>query len=147
MFNIQETAHELEGMLKDIALKSGIFVPISKDLIKYKKYSIIKLSDGSWGVFHNDNKKRHIASTFLKVSALTVCKMHEKHQTARIQDIERNDRIFEKNYTDSLIYKNTYKKAADTVIKDTALWRYELAHAKAKHAKQIIDGAFYRSIT
>lgn len=147
MFNLQETAHELEGMLKDIALKSGIFVPISKDLIRYKKYSIIKLSDGSWGVFYNEDKKRHIANTFLKVSAFAVCKMHEKHQTARIQEVERNDRIFEKNYTDSLIYKNTYKKTSDNVIKDTALWRYELAHAKAKHAKQIIDHAFYRSIT
>ena len=147
MFNLRETAHELEGMLKDIALKSGIFVPISKDLIRYKKYSIIRLSDGSWGVFHNDVKKRHIANTFLKVSAFTVCKLHEKHQTARIQEVERNDRIFEKNYMDSLIYKNTYKRTADLVIKDTALWRYELAHAKAKHAKQIIDSAFYTSIT
>ena len=93
------------------------------------------------------NKKKHIATTFLKVSAFAICKLHEKHQTARMQEVERNDRIFEKNYMDSLVYKNTYKKTADNVIKDTALWRYEIAHAKAKHAKQIIDGTFYASIT
>lgn len=147
MLDIKETAHELEGMLRDIALKAGIFIPINKDLIKYKKYTIIKLSDGSWGVFHTDTKKKHVASTFLKVSAFAICKLHEKNQTVRIQEVERNDRIFEKNYVDSLVYKNTYKKTTDNVIKDTALWRYEIAHAKAKHAKQIIDGTFYASIT
>ena len=68
MLNLKETASELEGMLRDIALKSGIFVPISKDLIRYKKYSVIKLEDGSWAVFYNDPKKQYITTTFfLKV--------------------------------------------------------------------------------
>lgn len=147
MFDIKDTAAELESMLRDIALKSGIFIPIGKDLIRYKKYSIIKLSDGSWGVFHNDVKKRHVASTFLKVSALAICKLHEKHQSSRIKEIEYNDRIFEKNYTDSLVYKHTYKRTVDTMTRDTALWRYEISHAKAKHAKQLIDRLFYTSIT
>ena len=110
MLNLKETASELEGMLRDIALKSGIFVPITKDLIRYKKYSVIKLEDGSWAVFHTDPKKRHIASTFLKVSAFAVCKMHEKRLSGRIREIEKHDSIFEKNYADSLIYKQTNQK-------------------------------------
>ena len=147
MFNLKETATELEGMLRDIALKSGIFVPISKDIIRYKKYSVIRLEDGSWAVFHTDPKKRHIASTFLKVSAFAVCKMHEKRLSGRIQEIEKHDSIFEKNYADSLIYKQTYRKTTDNVRKDIALWRYEIAHANAKQAKQAIDSVFYASIT
>jgi hypothetical protein len=147
MLNLKETANELEGMLRDIALKSGIFVPITKDLIRYKKYSVIKLEDGSWAVFHTDPKKRHIATTFLKVSAFAMCKMHEKRLSGRIREIEQNDGIFEKNYADSLIYKQTYRRTTDSVRKDTALWRYEIAHAKAKQAKQAIDSVFYASIT
>ena len=147
MINIKTTAQDLDGMLKDIALKSGIFVPITKDMIKYKKYTIIKLPDNAWAVFHNDNKKKHISNTFLKVSAFAVCKLHEKRQSSRITDIELNDKIFEKNYMDSLVYKHTYKITRDEQTRDTALWRYEIAHAKAKHAKQIIDGMFYASVT
>ncbi len=147
MLNLKETASELEGMLRDIALKSGIFVPISKDLIRYKKYSVIKLEDGSWAVFYNDPKKQYITTTFLKVSAFAVCKMHEKRLSGRIQEIEKNDSIFEKNYADTLIYKQTYRKTTDNVRKDTALWRYEIAHANAKQAKQAIDSVFYASIT
>ena len=146
MFDIKETAQEFEGMLRDIALKSGIFVPIGKDLIKYKKYSIIRLDDNSWAVFYNDLKKKHISTTFLKVSAFAVCKMHEKKMSGRIQEVELNDQVFEKNYIDSLVYKNTYKRTADVATRDTALWRYEIAHAKAKQAKQIIDRLFYGSL-
>ena len=147
MFNISQTAHELDGMLKDIAQQAGIFVPISKDLIKYKKYTVLKLPDNTWSVFLNEGRKKHIGTTFLKVSAFALCKLHEKHQLQRIKEIEQNDKIFEKNYIDSLVYKHTYKVTKDAQTRDNALWRYEIAHAKAKHAKQIIDGMFYASVT
>lgn len=147
MFNIKDTAHELDGMLRDIAQQAGIFVPISKDLIKYKKYSVIKLVDNTWSVFLNEGRKKHIGNTFLKVSAFALCKLHEKRQNSRIKEVEYNDKVFEKNYMDSLVYKHTYKRTQDAQTRDTALWRYEIAHAKAKHAKQIIDGLFYASVT
>lgn len=147
MFDIKETAQEMESMLKDIALKSGIFVPITRDLIKYKKYSVIRLPDNAWAVFHTDVTKRHIATTFLKVSAFAVCKLHEKRNSQRVQEIEVNDKVFEKHYTDSLIYKHTYKQTTDHATRDNALWRYEISHAKAKRSKQIIDNIFYATIT
>jgi hypothetical protein len=147
MLDIKQTANELESMLKDMVLNSGMFVPISKDMIKYKKYTIIKLPDGAWAVFHNDVKKKHIATTFLKVSAFAVCKLHEKRQSLKIYEIELQDKVFEKNYVDSLVYKHTYKKTQDNMTRDTALWRFEIAHAKAKHAKEIIDRLFYSSLT
>jgi hypothetical protein len=147
MLNVKHTAQELEGMLKDIVLNSGIFVPIGKDLIKYKKYTIIKLADNTWSVFYNDVRKKHIATTFLKVSAFAICKLHEKRQAVRVSEIEFQDKIFEKNYVDSLVFKHTYKNTKDNTTRDTALWRFEIAHAKAKHAKEIIDGLFYTSLT
>jgi len=147
MFNLKTTAQELEGMLKDIATTSGIFVPISKDLIKYKKYTIVKLPDAGWAIFLNNERKKHIMNTFLKVSAFAVCKLHEKNQVARLDEIEYNDRVFEKNYIDSLVFRHTYKTTKDVQTRDNALWRYEIAHGKAKHCKQVIDSIFYASVT
>jgi EAL domain-containing protein (putative c-di-GMP-specific phosphodiesterase class I) len=123
MLNLKETANELEGMLRDIALKSGIFVPITKDLIRYKKYSVIKLEDGSWAVFHTDPKKRHIASTFLKVSAFAVCKMHEKRLSGRIREIEQNDGIFEKLCELQIDYAQGYGVAKPLPSPDYELYR------------------------
>jgi len=146
MFNIQDTSRDLESMLMDIAVKSGIFVPINRDTIKYKNYLITRDSPEGWNVFYLDKRKKHIANTFLKVSAFTIVKLHEKRQSHRIDDVLRLDHKFEKNYVDSLYYKNTYKKTQDNQVKDTSLWRYEISHAKAKHSKQLIDGIFYSSI-
>lgn len=146
MLDIQETARDLEGMLMDIALNSGIFVPINRDTIKYKNYLITRDHPDGWNVFRLDKRKKHIANTFLKVSAFAVVKLHEKRQGHRIDEVLRNDHIFEKNYVDSLYYKNTFKRAKDLLIRDTVLWRYEIAHAKAKHSKKLIDGMFYSSV-
>lgn len=146
MLNIQETARDLEHMLTDIALKNGIFVPINKDTIKYKAYLITRDSPYGWNVFFLGARKQHIGNTFLKVSAFAVAKLHEKRQSYRIDEIFHNDQIFEKNYVDSLYYKNTFKRNNNPQTRDTALWRYEIAHYKAKRSKRIIDGIFYSSI-
>lgn len=146
MFNLQETARDLDYMLTDIALKSGIFVPINKDTIKYKNYLVTRDAPNGWNIFCLESRKKHIANTFLKVSAFAVVKLHEKRQTHRIDEVLHNDQIFEKNYIDSLYYKNTVKKTNDLQTKDTALWRYEIAHEKAKKSKRTIDGIFYSLI-
>ena len=146
MFDLQQTARDLEHMLTDIALKSGIFVPINKDTIKYKNYLVTRDTPYGWNVFFLGTRKQHIGNTFLKVSAFAVVKLHEKRQTHRIDEIFRNDQIFEKNYVDSIYYKNTIKRSNDPQTRDTALWRYEIAHDKAKRSKRIIDGIFYSSI-
>jgi hypothetical protein len=146
MFDLQQTAQDLEHMLTDIAMKSGIFVPINRDTIKYKNYLITRDSPSGWNVFHLQDRKRHLGNTFLKVSAFAVVKLHEKRQQHRIDEIFRNDAIFQKNYVDSIYYKNTIKKAKDSQTKDTALWRFEIAHDKAKRSKRLIDGIFYSSI-
>lgn len=144
--NIKKTAKELDSMLYDLILKSGIFIPINKNTFNYKNYQVSKNTDGSWNVFLFSDRKHHIANTFLKVTAFTVCKLHEKGQYQRVDEILEDDRIFEKNYTDSLFYKNTVKISNDNVSKDTALWRYEIVHHKAKEAKGRIDRHFYSSI-
>jgi hypothetical protein len=145
--NIKKTAQELDSMLHEIIMKSGIFVPLSKTTFRYKDYLVVKSEDGGWHCFKvADGRKKHIATTFLKITAFALCKAHEKRHARTVDELLSCDRVFEKNYIDSLFYKKTIKSSTDDVSKDTALWRYEIVHSKAKHAKDRIDGIFYMSI-
>jgi len=143
---ILENSAELEAMFYDIAVRSGIFVPINKTSFRYKKYMVIKGPDNLWHVFLLDPKKKHLATTFLKVSAFAICKSHEKRKQYEIDTVLSNDAVFQKQYNDSIFYKATYQRTASPVTKDNAMWRYEMAHAGAKAAKSRIDDIFYASI-
>lgn len=145
-FDLKKTALDLNNMLHDVIVKGGIITPIGKNTYKYKNYLISKNQPAGWNVFFLDKNKKHLASTFLKVSAFAICKVYEKRQYNSIEEILRLDSIFEKNYIDSLFFKNTLTTTADLDRKDTALWRYEIVHLKAKEAKQKIDRIFYSSI-
>lgn len=147
MFDIKAAARDLESLLHDIVVKQGIFVPISKDLIRYKNYTLVKNQDGDWVVLIIKNgKKYHIATVLLKMSAFAICKLHEKGRHSRVTEVDSYDKIFKKNYIDSLFYKKTVESNRDSVSKDNAQWRYEIAISEAKLAKQKIDAIFYASI-
>ena len=75
-----------------------------------------------------------------------MCKLHEKRLGARVKEVLDEDKLFSKNYIDSLFHKNTVKTSKDSIIKDNATWRYELVHGRAKRAKDRIDTLFYSSI-
>lgn len=143
MIDIKTAAQELNNMLNEAIVKAGIFVPINKTTLQYKGYLIQQQDDGSWNVTY---KKSLLANTFLKVSALTLCKLHEKKNYKKFDEVVYNDKLFEVNYTDSRYFKRAVKLATDNVRKDSALWRYEIVSHKAKAAKQRIDGIFYQMI-
>lgn len=147
MFDIKTTAGNLDNMLRDFIIKGGIITPVSKNVFRYKNYLVTRDRTGGWNVFLiNGNTKRHIESTFLKVSAFAICKAHDKNKYNVILDIKKEDSIFERNYLDSLFFKNTYNTSTDYDKKDTALWRLEIVHEKAALAKKKIDRIFYSSI-
>lgn len=146
MFDIKQTAADLDSMLHDIVVKQGIFVAVNKHLIRYKKYIIVKDPNDNWNVILADKRKIHIATVFLKVSAFAICKMHEKGRKHNIDDIKNNDEIFRKNYIDSQFYRKTAQTAKDPVTRESAYWRFELVKDYAKTAKARIDNLFYSSI-
>lgn len=147
MSELKKTSAELEAMLYDIAVRSGIFVPLNRTTFKYKKYIILKGPDNQWHVFLiTGTKKKHIATTFLKVSSFAICKAHEKNKAQKIDDVLNYDGIFKRNYIDSQFFRRTYQVTTDNIVKDNALWRYEVVHQKAKDAKLRIDDIFYSSI-
>lgn len=147
MLNIKDAAQELNNMLNDAIIKAGIFVPVSKNVLQYKNYFIKREQDDSWSIFLiENNSKKLLSNTFLKISAFAICKLHEKRNYRDIAEVENSDKIFQKNYIDSKYFRNTYKISTDEAKKDTALWRYEIVNHKAKAAKAQIDQIFYRHI-
>jgi hypothetical protein len=136
---------KLEAQIYDMAVRSGMFVPVDSRTFRYKKYMILRGPDDRWNVFLMPTKQL-IASTFLKVTAFGIVKMHEKKMSHRIQELEDQDLKFQKNYNDSVFYKNTINVSKDSVRRDNALWRYELVNEKVKSAKSQIDRIFYSSL-
>lgn len=141
--DIKKTAAELESMLSQAVNHAGLFVPIHKNIIQYKTYTVVRQKDNSWAVYDNKNGKTLIANTFLKVSAFAICVLHNKKMFTRVNEVLKDDRIFEKNYVDSIFFKRTYKSTNDEITKDTAFWRYEIVNFTARESKQRIDKAFY----
>ena len=136
---------KLEAQIYDMAVRSGMFVPVDSRSFRYKKYMILRGPDDRWNVFLMPTKQL-IASTFLKVTAFAMVKMHEKRVSHRMQELEDHDSQFQKNYNDSVFYKNTMNVSKDSVRRDNALWRYELVNEKVKSAKSQIDRIFYSSL-
>lgn len=142
MIDLKERFQDFENMFVEIA-SNNVFVPLSKNKLKYKNF-IIEKDRAGWKIEQMSNGYRKcIASTFLKISAFAVCKLYDQQKIHKIDSIIKQDLEFQKNYIDSLYYKNTYKKTKSAVLKDTAIWRYELSHNRAKKAKQSIDKEFY----
>lgn len=136
---------KLEAQIYDMAVRSGMFVPLNPRSFKFKNYMIIRGPDDFWNVFQMP-KKRLVAKTFLKVSAFAIAKLHDQKKSTRISEIEAEDKRFQKNFNDLVFYKNTIKVAKDNVTKDTALWRFEIVNEQVKAAKAQIDSIFYSSL-
>jgi hypothetical protein len=146
MFDIKKAASDLDSMLSDIVVKQGIFVAVDKRQIRYKNYIIIRNDHNDWNVILVKDKKIHLATVFLKISAFAVCKLHEKKKLSSLEEIKSNDAIFKKNYIDSQFYRKTVQNTDNDVTRDNAQWRFEIVQANAKKAKDRIDALFYSSI-
>jgi hypothetical protein len=143
--NMNINTEKLEAQIYDMAVRSGMFVPVDSRTFRYKRYMILRGPDDRWNVFLMPTKQL-IASTFLKVTAFALVKMHEKKMSHRMQELEDHDLKFQKNYNDSVFYKNTMNVSKDSIRRDNALWRYELVNEKVKSAKSQIDRIFYSSL-
>ncbi len=146
MFDIKKAAADLDSMLSDIVVKQGIFVAVSKRQIRYKNYIIVREENSDWNVILVKDKKIHLATVFLKISAFAVCKLHEKGKIRSLEEVISNDAIFKKNYIDSQFYRKTIQNTDNDVTRDNAQWRFEIVQANAKQAKDRIDTLFYSSI-
>lgn len=136
----------IEEQIYDMAVRSGMFVPVNNRSFRYKSYMILQGPDERWHVFLMP-RKILIANTFLKISAFAIAKLHDKGRPSTTDRIINEDAKFQKNYLDSLFYKNTIKVSKDAVRKDIARWRFEIVNQEVKSAKSQIDAIFYSSLT
>lgn len=144
IFEDQIISENIDALIYDIAVRAGVFVPVNERSYRYKNYMVLQGPDGLWHVFSLNPRKRFLQSTFLKITAFAACKLHEKRDNRRLAEISSADTELQKHYTDSRFYRNTYKRTKDPVLRDTAHWRYEIAYAKVKKTKAIIDHIFYQ---
>jgi hypothetical protein len=70
-------SEKLEAQIYDMAVRSGMFVPINPRSTKYKNYMIVRGPDDMWNVFQMP-RKILISTTYLKVSAFAIAKLHDK---------------------------------------------------------------------
>jgi hypothetical protein len=140
---IKKSSEDLDNMLFDIMIKSGVFVPMNKNQFRFKNY-LIDRENQAWNIYY---QKKKICTTFLKVSAFAACRLHDQRKRKDLTEMLELDKIFQKNYLDILFYKHTLKNSKDYLKLDTALWRYEISSDKARAAKQKIDKTFYSSLT
>lgn len=141
--NLTQIATELNDMLRDCIVETGIFVPVNKNTIRYKNYLISRDKDNSWNV---KTSRGRIYNTFLKLSAFAICKLDESSDYTNINNVINYDKIFEKNYTDATQYKYIIKHSKDEVTQDVVLWRYEMVTKIADQAKRKIKRIFYMQI-
>lgn len=141
--NIEVIASELNSMLNDYIVDHGMFVPIKKNLIKYKNYTLQRANNESWSIFCN---KRLISETFLKSSAFVFCKLHESNNVKLLKDLVKHDKDFKKHFIDSKQFEYTIKESQDEITRDAAICRYDISSKQAERVRKKINNMLYRLI-
>lgn len=140
-------AFELENLIREYVLNTGIFVP-SNNGFRYKSYFINQLEDRSWEVsLKRDTGYKVIANTFLKISAFTICRLHDNQHLSQIKFIMDLDETYRKNYIDAHYFKAIIKQSKVSLQRETAEVRYDLVNARADRAKQSLKKQFVASLS
>jgi len=101
------------------------------------KNMVIRKSRNGYLVYDTKENKQ-VAKTFCKSSAVAIAKSMAKGFDV-IDQVMIWDQIIEKNYNDSIFYKNTMKKTKDEFKKDIIEVRFEDAKYRTEYAKQNLD--------
>ena len=119
----------------------GIHFPYVKgNSVRIGKMIIRKSRHGY--LVYDTEKNKQIDQTFSKASAIALAKSlaHNKDHSIRIMDI---DKVIEKNYMDSIYFKNSYNKTKDIFKKDVLETRLDIAQANTEHARALLDNYIY----
>ena len=112
------------------------FPYVKGNSIRIKNMVIRKSRNGY--LVYNTKENKQVAKTFCKSSAVAIAKSMAKGFDVIDQDMIW-DQIIEKNYIDSIFYKNTMKKTKDEFKKDIIEIRFEDAKYRTEYAKHNLD--------
>lgn len=139
-------AFELENIINDYVLTTGMFVS-SGTGYRYKNYAINQLPDYTWevGVIHN-KQFCFIANTFLKISAFTICKLHDNSHLNQLSYVTDLDDTYRRNHIDACNFKHVIKNSKISLQVETAEIRYHEVSGRADQAKQSLKKQFLASL-
>ena len=142
---IKQAAKKLEKFLEDVNDIMPLTI-LPDGSMAYKNYVIKKNKDTSWSLSRIQNQSKVFIDNFnLKSSALLAANYHRTNRIDLLIEIKIIDEHYFANYSDSLIFKELYKKTKDLVKRDLYLWRGELTRDRADYYRDKISNAFATS--
>lgn len=116
------------------------FPQVKGNSIRIKNMVIRKSRNGY--LIYDTKDNRQVAKTFCKASAVAVAKSLAKgiDQTDKVL---RYDSIIEKNYNDSLFYKNTLRRTKDDFKRSVIEIRFLDAKDRTESAKRFLDSIIF----
>lgn len=111
----------------------GNSIRIGKIVIRKSKHGYL---------VYDTEKNKQAGHTFSKASAIALGRSlaNNKDSITTIMDI---DKVIEKNYMDSVYFKNSYEKTKDILRKDVLETRLDIAQANTEHARALLDNYIY----
>jgi hypothetical protein len=139
--SIDQAVIKFETLLRDV---DKIIPAVLKDgSIGYHNYIVRKNESGLWDLIQIGKKiKNNIASFYLKSSALMAAQQHRCNRIMELSRTKDLDQRYWYSYTDSINFKERYKRTKDEFKRDVFLWRYEQAKVRSEYYKEEITGAF-----
>lgn len=144
--NYNKLVRDFDVLVNKMIDKNGIFVTIKPNVYRFKKYQVQKVDD-NWVITINQKGRiRILGTTFLKISAFAVCKLHDKKWLRQVAIVIENDEIYKKNSIDAGFFKNVVDNTKDNDRKMIAECRFEVTAYKAKCAKKLIKNYFISTL-
>lgn len=138
--NFKKHAEKLESFLKDEFKKNLPIALLPNGNLVYNSFIIKQNKKEQWCLYRNSNI---LLDTFnLKASCLIAAKLYNTNSFEYYNELKILDTIYNKNNTDSNIFKHRYKTTTDNELRDLYIARYEVAESKSIYAKKQIADKF-----
>ena len=140
-FTKEKLGSELEALINK-ELDTSLFPYVKGNSIRIGRFVVRENKKGFFLVYDTKDNKQ-IANTFCKTSAVALAKTLLNGEVRDVKEIERLDNIIARNFNDAIFYKHTIKTTKEEVRKFVAITRYDLASAKTREAKELLDSYIY----
>jgi hypothetical protein len=103
---------------------------------------VIRKSKHGYLVYNTELNKQ-AGHTFSKASAIALAKNVVDNKQDASDAILKIDKVIEKNYMDSVYFKNSYEKSNDDFRKDVLSIRLDVALSRTEQACSLLDNYIY----
>tara|TARA_B100000780_G_C21126633_1_gene457401 strand:- start:1954 stop:2376 length:423 start_codon:yes stop_codon:yes gene_type:complete len=132
--------NELEAIINK-SFEDFPFPYVKGNSIRIGKMVIRKSKHGY--LVYNTELNKQAGHTFSKASAIALAKNVVDNKQDASDDILKIDKVIEKNYMDSVYFKNSYEKSNDDFRKDVLSIRLDVALSRTEQACSLLDNYIY----